>query len=143
MRILIDTNVFLDFILKREPFFRQALSMIDLCRKQIVQGAISAQSAADIYYILRKHYSVEQRKRILLDICQFMDVVSIGKEQLVFALRDTGFPDFEDCLQAEGAGVWGADYIITRNGKHFVHSKIPVITPEEFCNHYPKNEFGT
>ena len=142
MRILIDTNVFLDALQQRGDFFFPAKTILTACRERIVQGGITAQSVADLFYILRKDYSPSERRRILLDICQIMDVESIDKEKLIFALMNERFSDFEDCLQAECAELWGAAYIITRNGKHFAPSPVPAITPEEFCSRYLENEYG-
>ncbi|MBP3690042.1 MAG: PIN domain-containing protein [Schwartzia sp.] len=142
MRILIDTNVFLDVLQQRGDFYAPALTVLTACRDRIVQGGISAQSVADLFYILRKDYSSEERRKILLDICQIMDVESVDKGKLIFALRNEAFSDFEDCLQAECAEAWGAAYIITRNGRHFTSSTIPAITPKEFCSRYLENHHG-
>lgn len=66
MRILLDTNVLLDYILLREPFTQDAQKIIALCQQEILHGAIAAQSVADMFYILRKDISVEERRKILL-----------------------------------------------------------------------------
>lgn len=132
MRILIDTNVLLDVIQRREPFFDASVAVLAVCRERIVQGCISAQTIADMFYILRKDFSAEERRRILLDICQIMDIEEINKEKLVLALANNDFDDFEDCLQAECAVTFAADYIVTRNIKHFSNSPVPAITPDDF-----------
>ena len=115
MRVLIDTNVILDFLQKREPFYESAAKIIVSCREQIIQGCISAQSIADMFYILRKDYTLEERRRILLDICQIMSVETIDKYKLIAALQNKNFNDLEDCLQAECAISLNAEYIVTRN----------------------------
>ena len=58
---------------------------------------------------------------------------NIFKEILVRALANHDFDDFEDCLQSECAIIFGADYIVTRNIRHFSGSPIPAITPNDFC----------
>jgi len=136
MRVLIDTNVILDFLQKRQPFFESAVTIIAACREQILQGGISAQSIADMFYILRKDYTSDERRLILLDICQIMDVESIDKYKLISALKNNDFDDFEDCLQGECAKMLNAEYIITRNIKHFSESSVPAITPEDFCKQF-------
>ena len=133
MRIWIDTNIFLDVIQRREPFFEASVAVLAACREGPVQGSISAQSVADMFYILRKDFSVEERRRILRDICQLMNVEAVTKEILVRALANHDFDDFEDCLQSECAIIFGADYIVTRNIRHFSGSPIPAITPNDFC----------
>ena len=54
LRILVDTNVLIDYLTTREPFEQYARKIIQLCRTEKIFGAIAAQSIADIFYILRK-----------------------------------------------------------------------------------------
>lgn len=134
MRILIDTNVLLDYILLREPFTQDAQKIIDYCRQEILNGAMAAQSVADMFYILRKDIVIEQRRRILLRLCDILHVEGVDKNKLVCALENKNFTDFEDCLQTECALSFGADYIITRNVDDYVASEVPCITPKDFCD---------
>lgn len=134
MRILLDTNVLLDYILLREPFTQDAQKIIELCRKEILHGAIAAQSIADMFYILRKDIPVDNRRRILLCLCEIFHVESIDKPKLTRALMNQDFSDFEDCLQSECAAAFKSDYIITRNVRDYVGSKIPCLTPKDFCS---------
>lgn len=134
MRILLDTNVLLDYILLREPFTQDAQKIIALCQQEILHGAIAAQSVADMFYILRKDISVEERRKILLCLCDILHVESIDKAKLTRALMNQDFSDFEDCLQSECAVSFKADYIITRNVRDYAESKIPCLTPKDFCN---------
>ena len=133
MLILIDTNVIVDYILKRENFFECAEKIIELCQGGLVDGAVSSQSVADTFYILRKDFSVAERKAFLLRICRIFQVEVIDKEKLVAALTDETFSDFEDCLQMQCAKSFRADYIVTRNVKDFAASEVPAVTPEDFC----------
>ena len=121
MRILLDTNVLLDYILLREPFTQDAQKIIELCQNEILHGAPAAQSVADMFYILRKNISVEERRKILLCLCNIFHVESVDKVKLTRALMNQDFSDFEDCLQSECAAAFKADYIITRN----VHMTMP------------------
>ena len=133
MRILLDTNVLLDYILLREPFTQDAQEIIELCQSEILDGAIAAQSVADMFYILRKDIPVDNRRRILLCLCEIFHVETIDKAKLTRALTNQDFSDFEDCLQNECATAFKADYIITRNVRDYVESKIPCLTPKDFC----------
>ena len=134
MRILVDTNILLDYILIRQPFTQNAEKIIDLCRQELLDGAIAAQSVADMFYILRKNISVEERRRILLRLCDIFYVESVDKDKLMRALINQDFSDFEDCLQMECALSFKADYIIKRNVSDYVASKIPCLTPKNFCD---------
>ena len=135
MRVLFDANVIIDFIIKREPFTEYAEKAIGLCLgNEYNQAGIAAHSVPNLYYILRKHLTTEQRRDILLEICRMFSVVEIDVEKLMAALRNDKFPDFEDCLQVECAKHFKADYIVSRNTKDFNDSAVPVIEPSDFVD---------
>lgn len=130
--ILIDTNIFIDVIQDRIPFTDNSQSVVALVVQKKVKGAVAAHSIANLWYILRKTHSDEDRRKYILSLCEIFDVVSIDKNRLVYALENSNFRDFEDCLQDECACDINADYIITRNTKDFKGSMVKAITPEEF-----------
>ncbi len=133
MRILVDTNVILDVILQREPFYEDSKQIMIACQQELLWGTITTQSIADIFYIIRKDFSPTERRRILLGLCEIFHVSAINREKLVVALKNEAFEDLEDCLQAESAVLFGAEYVLTRNVKHFIASPVPAITPKDFC----------
>ena len=130
--IFLDTNIVIDYFQSREPFVRYARSIFELCANGKLSAGISSQSVADIFYILRKDYTVSKRKSMLLDICKMFDVVGADKTIVMNALMNEDFSDFEDCIQSECANIINAEYIITRNVEHFKFSKINPILPEDF-----------
>jgi predicted nucleic acid-binding protein len=132
MRILFDTDVIMDYIQKREPFSEEAERAICFCVENKIQSCIAAHTIPNIHYILRKHLTKEQRKTTLLRICRMFYIVGIDGDKLVSALENDDFDDYEDCLQAECAKDFGADYIITRNTKDYSGSAVPAIEPPEF-----------
>ncbi|MCL2195667.1 MAG: PIN domain-containing protein [Oscillospiraceae bacterium] len=132
MRILVDTNILLDYFLDREPFEDDAAQVLELCQTNAVQGFVAAHSISTMFYVLRRGYSVAQRKEILLSLCQILRVVGIEDWQVVAALEDDCFDDVEDCLQAQCAMDCNADYIITRDGKDFAQSPVPALVPQQF-----------
>ena len=69
MVVLIDTNVLLDFLLGREPYFSNADRIIKLCAEQKIQGFMAAHSIPNMFYILRKDMSEETRREVLLNLC--------------------------------------------------------------------------
>ena len=140
VRVLVDTNVLIDFIAVRQPFYSYALRIIDACDRKILAGCIAAQSVPDIYYILRKEVSSEDRREILRALCSIFSVEGLDRKKLMNALNDEAFADFEDCLIMNCALSFGADYIITRNGADFVGSLVPAISPEEFCVRFLNEE---
>ena len=132
MVILIDTNVILDNLIPRQPFADIANDVLSLCLQQKCNGYIAAHSITNIFYILRKEFSVIERKKLLIELCEFIDVAGIQKKQVIDALLDRDFSDFEDRLQVECAILVNADYIVTRNIADFSASPIPAILPEDF-----------
>lgn len=134
MRILVDTNVIIDYLMLRDTFGATAEKIVAACKNDAVQGAVAAHSVPDIFYILRKEFSQKERRQMLLDIFEIFEVEGIDAQKLKRALQNEDFSDFEDCLQMECARAFSADYIVTRDEKGFSSSPIPCITPAQFCD---------
>ena len=132
MVVLIDTNVVIDFLLKRENFCEEAEMIFEKCADGTLFGCIAINTISDVFFILRKVYSVQKRKSMLNDLCEFIRVVGLEHENAAAAITNEKFDDLEDSLQNECAEKAVADYIITRNIKDFANSIIPVITPSDF-----------
>lgn len=138
MNILIDTNIIIDYIAERKPYFEDSRLILESCKLEKINGCVSSQSIADIFYILRKSFSEKERRSILVAICKILEVESVDKNKLILALENSLFKDFEDCLQYHCAKSFRADYIITRNISDFSGSDIPCILPSDFCKEYLK-----
>lgn len=132
MVLLIDTNVVLDYLTNREPFADEARKILYCCVEKKVRGYIAAHSITNVFYILRKHFSSTERRKMLSDICDLVEVCGLQKTQITNALANEKFGDLEDCIQAECAKSVQADYIVSRNIKDFVNSPIPSIRPGDF-----------
>ena len=130
MVLLIDSNVILDYLLVCRNHFKNAQSLLTKCRNPSINGYLSFHSIPIIWYTLRK-YSVHERRRALLEVTDLLTVVSAPHNDVIDAIADESFPDFEDCLQSKCALQVNADYIVTRNVKDFTASKIPAVTPAE------------
>ena len=131
-KILVDTNVLLDYLLTREPFYEDARKVVLACAEGKAKGCIAAHSISNMFYILRKDYGAEERREILIRLCSIFDVEGIDKAKLLLGLQNTDFSDFEDCLQMECAKTYGAEYIITRNIADYKMSEIKAILPKEY-----------
>ena len=136
MRVLVDTNIVLDYLLEREPYAESAKKIVVACKQKKVIGCIAAHTVSNMFFILRKTYSVEDRRTILKDICKLFDVEEIDRLKIIQALDNSDFKDFEDCLQMQCAKSFRADYILTRNLADYRDSEIACISPEEFCEKY-------
>jgi len=131
LTVLIDTDVLIDFLTDRGALTKTAKEIIQVSKDNKINAFLAAHSITNIFYILRKIYSVSERKQRLLNLCRFIPIVEIGHTLLFKALLNDDFKDMEDCLQAECAMVINADYIVTRNIKDYAHSVIPVVLPKE------------
>ena len=132
MKVLIDTNVLIDYIMRREPYSNDAEKLILLCKDMKVNGCIAAHSVMNIFYILRKEMSLEEQKKLFLCLSEFIEFVGIDRKKLMNVLHNDEFTDVEDCLQSECAKAVYADYIVTRNVGDFRNSVVPAILPDEF-----------
>lgn len=130
--VLIDANLILDVLQKRAPFYDSSEKVLTYCASGKVKGYIALHSVSNIFYILRKHYSTEERRRLLLGILDFLQIANAQHRDVINALLRNDFPDFEDCLQDECAKQVNASYIITRNIADFSTSDTPALTPVEF-----------
>ena len=131
MLILFDTNIILDILEKRQPFYEASKSVLEECISNDIRGFIALHSVSNIYYILRKRFSVSDRRKLLLDHLDLLQVAGTDHEHVKNALQRECFSDFEDCLQDECAKQVHAEYIVTRNITYFSTSDIPAVTPED------------
>lgn len=133
MKALIDTNIVLDFLCKREDFFEDADIIFQHCFSD-VDGVIAGHTVSNLFYILQKHYNftLEQCRTKIRNLCTLFDVAEINKEVVLSAIENEDFSDLEDSLQNECALNTAVDYIVTRNGDDFKNSKIAVVSPKEF-----------
>lgn len=132
MVILVDTNILIDVIADREPFAEYGKRILEKCAKREVTGIIAAHSIPNLFYILRKNFSQEERRTLLKDLCSIFRISALDKKKIWAALDNDKFIDFEDCLQEECVAEEIADYIVTRNPGDFAASRVKVIMPDEF-----------
>ncbi len=131
-KVLIDTDVLLDFFFDRLPFSDYAAQVLDLCEQKTIQGFSTPVIVSNVYYILRKtakHDFVIDKLNQLLNI---IDVAAMNRMVVLKALN-SNFKDFEDALQYFSAVEQsGIQLILTRNVKDYKHSELAVLTPEAF-----------
>lgn len=135
MVVLVDTNIIIDFLMTREPFYKASSEIMESCASGKLKGYVAFHSIPNLWYILRK-VPEDKRRGWILDICVFLRVTGTDHEEVLKAINMKDFKDFEDCLQDRCAKAVNADYIITRNVEDFSNSEIPAILPEEFLRIY-------
>jgi predicted nucleic acid-binding protein len=131
-RILIDTDVILDFFFDREPFAEYSAQIIGLCETNKIKGFVTPVIFSNLYYLLRQTARHEKVIENLKQLLSITDVLSMDKEVVTNALN-SGFKDFEDSLQNFAAIKNGKiDVIITRNLKDYRKSEIGILSPESY-----------
>lgn len=134
MKLLIDTNVILDILLKREPFFADSYQALRTAIDNDDECCISVTAATDIFYILRKALqSADQAKLYLGNLSQLAEFTDVLAIDAIDALS-SDVADYEDAVVESVAFRIGADYILTRNIKDYVNSKVPAVTPTDLLN---------
>ena len=159
MRLMIDTNIFLDVlaeyinIMKKINFLKGMLVVAKtpsssgrkfltnlqtcLCENKRVQGFLSASSATDIFYLIRRQlHSVDLAYKALGSVLDIAKVLTVTNEDVLNAYLQRA-SDFEDCLLATCAKANQCDAIVTRNKKDFLSFGITLFSPEELLNIYP------
>jgi predicted nucleic acid-binding protein len=136
LKALIDTNVILDAIASREPFRQDAERIIMLVAEEAIEGYITANSVADIYYIARKHLSEKDTREALRRLFYVFSILDVRGDDCLSAL-DMPMADFEDAIMTICGRRAGVDRIISRD-KVFQKSEItvPVTSPVSFLAEY-------
>ncbi len=131
-KVLIDTDVILDFFFDRKPFSDYASQVVGLCETKQIEGYLTPVIYSNVYYLLRQTARHEKVIEKLKQLMTITDVLLMDKEVVSNALN-SGFKDFEDSLQNFAAMKHGSiDVILTRNLKDFTQSEIGVLTPESY-----------
>lgn len=131
-RILIDTDVILDFFFDREPFSGHAAQIFSMCELKELEGFVTPVICSNVYYILRRTASHDKVVAKLNQLMTFLEVLPMNRDVVMNALS-SGFRDFEDALQNFAAvHSRNIDVILTRNVKDYTRSEIGVLTPETY-----------
>lgn len=136
MRLMIDTNIFLDVLLERKPFYTASRKVLILCEEKKVQGFLSAASVTDIFYLVRKQlHSTEQAYKAIGAVLDIVKVLTVSNDDVLQAYIQHA-DDFEDCLLATCAKANQCEGIVTRNKKDFLSFGISLFSPEEILELY-------
>lgn len=130
MKVLIDTNVILDVLYKREGFYEDSLKIWKLCETRKIEGYISALSIPNIVYILRRELDPEKTLEVINNINLVFKIYDL-KSEIIMQAAEKKTKDYEDALQMVTAQKLKASFIVTRNIKDFTGSKIIAVKPSE------------
>lgn len=137
-KVLLDTNVILDFALQREKYVANSRKILQLAFESKIVAFITATTITDIYYIARKNIGKKKSLDFLVNILSFLEVANVDKRVILRAL-ELDFNDFEDAIQECSAYHSDIPIIITRNEKDYKDSRLHIFNPEEYLKHLSGN----
>ncbi len=132
MKALIDTNVIVDALTSRKPWKESAEKIFLMAANQVMTAYITASSATDIYYLVRKYlHSTEQAKQVMGKLYSFMGILMVTGDECVDALA-SAVSDYEDAVIERTAAKAEMDCIITRNVKDYQDGIVKALLPDDF-----------
>ena len=136
MKVIIDTNIIIDILQHREPYFQDSYRTILLGLQEKLETRLSAAAVADIYFIINQN--IDDSKRVQKKIHAINTLIKIcdtTAEDINTALSQT-IANFEDAMIAAIAEREEADFIVTRNEEAFTGSTVPAISPKELLDRF-------
>jgi len=129
--VFVDTDIVLDLLARREPFYAAAARLFSLAETGGCKLSVSSLTFANLFYILRKQVSGRHAQDVLRDFKQLVTVLPVDDAVVEQALH-AGFTDFEDAIQYFSALKGGCTALLTRNVRHYRTAAIRVHTAEAF-----------
>ena len=140
MKILIDTNIVIDALTSREPWNESAEKIFLMAANDIIEMYITASSATDIYYLIRKHlHNTKTARQIMGKLYSLTGILEVKEEDLVEALASP-ITDYEDAVVEQVARRSDMECIITRNQKDYEAGLIKIFLPEDFIRFMEQEE---
>lgn len=136
LRLLVDLNIVLDVVLKRDPWYRDAMTLLHAVSSGAAKGYVASHAVATLYFVVNKANGRVAAVTAVTDILSICEVAPMGSQDFQRALA-LGFADFEDALHVAAALQTGCAYIVTRNAKDFKGSPVPVRTAGELLSLLP------
>lgn len=131
MNALIDTNVIVDVLVKREPFFSDSSRILDRAERGDFTAWVCATTVTTIYYLVRRHLGAAETVERIEDLTAICSIAAVNHSVIDSALRSS-ITDFEDAVLNHSALTVGAGCIITRNESDFKRSSLVVYNPTQF-----------
>lgn len=130
-KVFIDSDIILDLLCKREPFYAFAAELFTLGDKGKIELVTTSLVIANVFYILRKAFGIEKAKELLRKLRIITGVIPVNEKAVDLALNSK-FSDFEDGLQYFTARENDIRILITRNIKDYKEKDLIIQTPEQY-----------
>lgn len=133
MKVFLDSDVLIDYLTAREPFLEEIKIIIQKGIRKEISLFTSSLIIANIHYFISKAENAKQAIYKIDKLTSFIKILNVGEAEILESLKSK-FTDFEDSIQSSCATNSKMDILITRNIKDFKHSKLPILTPQEFLS---------
>ena len=132
MKVLIDTNVIIDALTSRKPWSESAEQIFIMSANHMMDMYITASSATDIYYLVRKYlHGTDQAKQVMEKLYSFIGILTVSGAECIDALA-SAVSDYEDAVVERVSVKADMDFIITRNVKDYQQGMVKAISPDDF-----------
>jgi len=128
---MLDLNVLLDVVQRRDPFYAASAATVSKTLSREITGCIPGHALTTLYYLVSRQAGKVKAGELVDWLLVHFEVVSQDRNQFLRA-RSLDCPDFEDAVVASAAEASSCEFIVTRNIGDFVGAPVPAVTPEEF-----------
>jgi predicted nucleic acid-binding protein len=129
--VLIDLNILLDVLQKREPFVEASSKLLAAVEAGQIEGFVAAHSITTLFYLIQKGRSFAEARAVITNLLQFLKIATVDQNTIEQALN-LDFRDLEDAVQMISAVQCKADCLITRNVKNYQPALLPVLQAVDF-----------
>ena len=139
MKLFLDTNVLIDFLMERQPFYQASAMIVSCAAEGRIELSVSSLSVVTANYICVERCKMQEetyRKKIDF-LRNYIEICPVTSEN-IYRSYDARWKDFEDGVQYDVAKGCQADYLVTRNAKDFEENEIPVMSAEQMCDMFGK-----
>jgi predicted nucleic acid-binding protein len=132
-KVFVDSDIILDVLSCREPFYDSAVILFSLIEKGKLEGYTSPIVFSNVHYVLRKRVSKQIAMESLKYLKSLIQILPIDIRAIELAL-DSEFDDFEDAIQYFCAEQNDIKYLITRNKIDYAKAEINILSATEFLS---------
>ena len=131
--VLIDINILLDVLQKREPFYETSAHLLAVVETGRVKGYVAAHSITTLFYLIKKDRSAAEARATITNLLQFIKIAPVDQNTIEQALN-LDYRDYEDAVQMISAVQCKTDCLITRNVKDYQPALLSVLQPVDFLS---------
>lgn len=129
-KLLLDINILLDLFLQRQPWEAEAAILLSAVENGRAEGYVAGHTITTVHYVVARARDRHVAAIAVSDLLRIVQIVPVDSSDFHQALV-LGLGDFEDAVQVAAGLKIGADFVVTRDEKHFRGSPLPPRSPGE------------